>query len=233
MAWPENNLSLYDRVRAVPDSAKKRITGGRLNNMTNISPMWRIKALTEEFGPCGIGWKPELVNFRTFECTSGEIMCFVDANLYYKIPGTDTWSEPVFGTGGSMLVSLSKGALYADDEAFKKAWTDALSVCCKQLGIGADVYWESDEGNKYGSSGSGAKPARKPVTPPNIPAAPGEVTQAMLNEQAKNHLANKSDEEKAAIAEKIKAINGGKANYRAVEDMGIRKKLYELFGGKV
>ena len=232
MPWLENNLSLYDRVKAVPESAKKKITGGRLNNMTNISPMWRIKVLTEEFGPCGVGWRPELVDFRTVELPTGEVMCFVDVNLYYKVPGTEDWSAPVFGTGGSMLVSMSKGSLYADDEGFKKAYTDALSVCCKELGIGADVYWESDEGNKYGGK-YGNSQKQTPRKVPDTPAKPGEVTQAMLSERGKAYLADKTDEEKTAIAEKIKAINGGKANYRAVESEEVRKKLYELFGGKV
>ena len=50
-----NNLSLYNRLRNVPGDAQKKITAGRLKGMTNINPMWRIKALTEQFGPCGIG----------------------------------------------------------------------------------------------------------------------------------------------------------------------------------
>ena len=51
-----DNLELYEKVRAVPDSAKKKISGGRMNGKTDINPMWRIKTLTEQFGPCGIGW---------------------------------------------------------------------------------------------------------------------------------------------------------------------------------
>lgn len=46
-----DNLAIYNKVRQVPDEAKKRITGGRLNGMTDINPMWRIKAMTELFGP--------------------------------------------------------------------------------------------------------------------------------------------------------------------------------------
>ena len=47
------NLDLYDKVRAVPKEAQKQISGGRLNGMTDINPMWRIKTLTEQFGVCG------------------------------------------------------------------------------------------------------------------------------------------------------------------------------------
>ena len=35
-----------------------------------------------------------------------------------------------------------------NDEAFKMAETDALSVACKKLGIGADIYWAGDN-TKY------------------------------------------------------------------------------------
>lgn len=36
------NLDLYEKVRSVPDSAKKTINGGRTSGMTDINPMWRI-----------------------------------------------------------------------------------------------------------------------------------------------------------------------------------------------
>lgn len=55
------NMDIYNAVSTVPDSAQKRITGGRLNGMTDINPMWRIRELTELFGPCGIGWKYKIV----------------------------------------------------------------------------------------------------------------------------------------------------------------------------
>ena len=50
------NLGIYESVRKVPVSALKTISSGRLKGMSDINPMWRIKKLTEQFGPCGIGW---------------------------------------------------------------------------------------------------------------------------------------------------------------------------------
>lgn len=140
------NLELYDKVRAVPDNAKKNITGGRLNGMTDINPMWRIKTLTEQFGVCGIGWKPEIVRTWLDSGANGEISANVEIRLYVKVDGK--WSEPIPGVGGSMFVSKEKGGFYTDDDCYKKAYTDALSVACKALGIGADVYFEKDS-TKY------------------------------------------------------------------------------------
>ena len=50
-----------------------------------------------------------------------------------------------------MFVEIQKGGAYVSDECFKMATTDAISVACKQLGIGADVYWDKDK-TKYGST---------------------------------------------------------------------------------
>lgn len=139
------NLDIYNAVRKVPDNAKKPIQGGRLKGKTDINPMWRIKALTEQFGACGIGWYSKITQQWTEVC-GDEVCAFVNIELYIKVDGE--WSMPICGTGGNMLVQQEKAGVYVSDECFKMAYTDALSVACKQLGIGADVYWESD-GTKY------------------------------------------------------------------------------------
>lgn len=140
-----DNLYYYNQGREVPDTAKKPIEGGRMNGKTDINPVWRIKKLTELFGPCGIGWYYKSVRewLETYEKT---VAAFVKIELYIKVDGE--WSMPIQGTGGSMFVELQKNGAYVSDECFKMATTDAISVACKQLGIGADVYWEKDQ-TKY------------------------------------------------------------------------------------
>lgn len=143
---PDNqNLELYTRVRSVPDEAKKTIKGGRTNGFTDINPMWRIKVLTEEFGPCGIGWYYKPVK-KWIEQVGNEYAAFVDIELYVKI--NDEWSMPICGNGGSRLATSESKGIYVSDECYKMATTDALSVACKQLGIGADVYFADDK-TKY------------------------------------------------------------------------------------
>lgn len=139
------NLDLYEKVRSVPDSAKKTIKGGRTSGMTDINPMWRIKILTEQFGPCGIGWY-YIPTRKWLETSGNEIAAFVDIELYIKVDGE--WSKPIPGNGGSMFASKEKSGIYVSDECYKMATTDAISVACKQIGIGADVYWDSDR-TKY------------------------------------------------------------------------------------
>lgn len=142
-----NNLDIYNAVKEVPDNAKRKIQGGRLSGKTDINPMWRIKSLTSQFGPCGIGWYYKTVN-KWLERYGEEIVAFVDIELYIKVNGE--WSMPICGTGGNMFAEKEKSGIHVSDECYKMATTDAISVACKQIGIGADVYWESDK-TKYGS----------------------------------------------------------------------------------
>lgn len=141
------NMAYYEKLRSVPDSAKRSITAGRLKGKTDINPMWRIKRLTETFGPCGSGWYVQQVDHRIEEGHDGRRVAIVELALFYKLESGE-WSAPVFGTGGSMLVDMESKGLYTSDEAFKMAYTDAISVCCKMLGMGADVYWDADK-TKY------------------------------------------------------------------------------------
>ena len=142
-----SNLELWEQVRSVPAEAQKKITGGRLSGFTDINPMWRIKKLTEQYGICGIGWYYEVIKKELIPCANDEVVATLDLNLYIR-DGEKEWSKPIYGTGGSMLTSKEKAGLYNNDEAFKMALTDAISVACKALGIGADVYWSKDS-SKY------------------------------------------------------------------------------------
>ena len=139
-------MELWEKVREVPENAKKQISAGRLKGMTDINPMWRIKTLTENFGPCGVGWYTEVEKQWLENGAEGVICAFCNIRLYVKQDGE--WSKPIFGTGGSALVAKESKGLYTSDEAYKMAYTDALSVACKALGIGADVYWK-DGRTKY------------------------------------------------------------------------------------
>lgn len=141
-----DNLTIYNEVRNVPDSAKRRIEAGRLKGKTDINPMWRIKALTEKFGPCGFGWKYVITDKRLEQGANGEVAAFLDIDLFVKADGV--WSDAIPGTGGSAFVAKEKNGPYTSDECFKMALTDAISVACKVLGFGADVYWEADR-SKY------------------------------------------------------------------------------------
>ena len=155
-----DNMKIYEAVRSCPANALKPIQAGRLKGKSDINPMWRIKMLTEQFGVAGIGWYYDIVKQWTETGANGEVAAFVNINLYVKIG--DEWSKPIQGNGGSMLVTQERNGLYTDDEAFKKALTDAISVSCKALGFAADVYWNQDS-TKYSGNNAAQNAASKPT----------------------------------------------------------------------
>lgn len=142
------NLSVFNKVRQVPQSALKSIGAGRLKGMSDVNPVWRILAMTDAFGVCGIGWKYEITKQWT-ETYGNEIKGFCNINLYVKVDGE--WSDAIPGTGGSAFVTMERNGAYVNDEVYKMALTDALSVAMKSLGVAADIYFAkgADLGTKY------------------------------------------------------------------------------------
>lgn len=131
-----DNLAFWKSWEHVAPGMLKEIKGGNLNGKSDINPVWRFRALTDAFGPCGIGWIVKEVE-RWKDEAAGEISANVKVHLLIRIGGE--WSHPIEGVGGSKLCGKGRGE-GINDEAWKMATTDAISVACKALGMGADVY---------------------------------------------------------------------------------------------
>lgn len=163
------NMAIYEAGKTVPAEAKKTIKGGRINGFTDINPMWRIRTLTEIFGPCGIGWYYTIDReWLEGNESTGEVAAFVRISLYVKADGE--WSMPIVGVGGSMFAANESKGIRVSDECYKMAQTDALSVACKNLGIGAEVYWAAGETKYSSGQAQAAAPAQDPTkaTPEQI-----------------------------------------------------------------
>lgn len=183
-----NKMEVYDALRAVPKDALKEIQAGRLKGKSDINPMWRIKALTEQFGPCGIGWKYAITKQWLEPGGNGEISAFTNIDLFVKVNGE--WSDAIPGTGGSSFVANERNGPFVSDECFKMSLTDAISVSCKALGCAADVYWNSDA-TKYSKPQNTAPktqttaPQSKPQTAPNPDGKIDQKAMAALHAKAK------------------------------------------------
>lgn len=138
-----SNLENWDKLARPPVDALKQIKGGRLSGMTDINPQWRYKAMTEVYGQCGQGWNYEIVRTWTESGPDGQVCAFAQVNLFVG------QRAPIPGIGGSMLVAKESSGLRTNDEAYKMAITDALSVAMKMLGVGADIYMGRWDGSKY------------------------------------------------------------------------------------
>lgn len=217
----QNNpyMQYFDAARSVPDIAKKKIQAGKLKGMTNISPMWRIEKLTELFGPAGIGW---MTDKETYWVTEGAGEAMVNCTLQLRIFVDGQWSEPICGIGGSKLYGKGVGD-GINDEAYKMAQTDALSVACKNLGLAADVYYGMDD-TKYAEQGqrtwvTPAAPAtplfRTPSSPAKWTVPATQPTAAQSTEQSIfGELQTALEEVKAAQSqdELIRVWNAHKPN---------------------
>lgn len=181
-----DNLRFYTPGAVVPKEACKDFNNGKFSG-TDINRMWRVKVLTEMFGPAGIGWDFKLVDVHTEPVPmTGEVAIFAKGELKVKDPDTGEWSEPIVGYGGNYLI---KGVAIKDsngykiknddgsfklrlefsDEAYKMVETDSFGSACSKLGIGASVYW--NELTKYTANQSNEEGVQKSSTPKVVPSA--------------------------------------------------------------
>ena len=178
-----DNMKNWKRFEEVPSWALKRIPKGRLAGKSDISPIWRMQAMTEVFGPCGIGWRYTIDKIWTEPGTKDQIMVFVQASLQIKV--NDIWSGPIPGIGGSDLIANESRGPYGNNEAIKCALTDALSVSMKALGVGAKVYMGLWDGSKYidpapQNTGKGTPPPPPPEPEPE-PEVPKSEAFSLLD----------------------------------------------------
>jgi len=170
----EDNMKLWNEVKSPPPEVLKPIRGGRLKGMTDIKPQWRYQVMTEQFGPCGSGWY-YTIDKQWTETVGDETLCFCNVSLYVTLDGE--WSKPIPGTGGSKLGEMERAGLHANDEGYKMALTDALSVAMTRLGVASDIYMGLGSGSKYEAS---EPPVTKPA-PKKANGKNGPVAQAHKN----------------------------------------------------
>ncbi|NNU70402.1 hypothetical protein G9X67_34695 [Rhizobium sp. WYCCWR 11152] len=139
-----DKTALWDRLgRTDPAHTKKFKRAGGFEG-TAIKPMWSYRMMTEEFGPCGKGWGINQPKFDVVPATEGEILVYCTVSVWYE-----THDQMAFGVGGDKVVGKNKFGLSTDDEAFKKAYTDAVTNALKMIGVGADVHMGMFDDSKY------------------------------------------------------------------------------------
>jgi len=138
-----DNLKIWDALRRPPSEALKGFKRGGGFSGTAIKPMWSIQAMTEHFGPCGEGWGITKPKFETFNANN-EILVFCTVSIWWNDLSNEVW-----GVGGDKILVSQSSGLRTDDEAFKKAYTDAITNALKYLGVGADIHMGLWDGSKY------------------------------------------------------------------------------------
>lgn len=239
------NVRFYKQFMTTPKDAQKAFNNGRFSG-TDLNPMYRIKKLTEVFGPAGFGWWTQNVRYKFVEADITppdkktelpikETSVFCELELIIRDPETKEVSQPIYGVGGNTYIAQGKYGPRASDEAMKMAYTDAISIACKALGIGHDI-WYSNDRTKYtmnSDSAPATKPEAKPAeTKPDVESHT-EETAALIDEIAKklSEVAEKmpTKEEREKFAKETIVPIIGKMNYKSCTDIAkltaLRDKL--------
>lgn len=184
---------------------------------TAMKPIWIVKRMTEEFGPCGKGWgigKPEFQVEHSPDVTA--VYCTV--SVWWEKP-----EQVIYGVGGDQVRKQMKDREFVDDEAFKKAFTDAVNNALKYLGIGADIHMGQFDDSKYVAEVGREFEAAK---------SSAELKRNGVWQEFQNDLADVSslvtlDKFRADMRERAKAEGWNKTFMEAAKD-AIEGKVQEL-----
>lgn len=176
-----DNLAIWDRLaRTDPKHTKPFNRSGGFRG-TAVKPIYTEQKMTETFGACGVGWGISEPNYQLVNGSDGEVVVYCWLTIWYLDPATGARSEPVPGIGGDFAIKINKNGKFADDEAFKKAATDAVGNAMKHLGMSADVHMGQHDDDKYVTALrreiEAEEREHQASSPPPPPAAP-QMTEA-------------------------------------------------------
>lgn len=148
MSDTPDNLAIWNALAKTDPAHTKQFSRAGGFRGTAIKPMWIVKMLTDQFGACGTGWGIDKPEFQVVQ-GEGETLVFCAVRCWYA-SGPDRFHQELHGVGGDRIVTRRRdGAAFNDDEAFKKAYTDAIGNAFKFLGVGADVHMGLFDDSKY------------------------------------------------------------------------------------
>lgn len=186
------NLKIWKALSKTDQSYAKPFNRGGFKG-TAVNPTWQLQRLTEQFGPVGFGWYYEVTDTQVFPSGQGHHLVYLGLNLYVKMDGE--WSKPIHGRGGDFIVNVFEKGPKADDEAFKKAETDALGNAMKKLGMSADVYLGQFDDNKLTRAADPLEDKPKDINPATKTATSKEAMTRMLASIDKQTTPEKVDAE--------------------------------------
>ena len=134
---PNKNMKIWETLSKTNPEFTKPLPGYGGKKLTTIDPMYQIKMMTDLFGPVGLGWKYK-VDYKYIDG-----LVFAEVTIKYF---TNEWHE--YGPVCSVQ-NLSKSNNKLDDEAPKKAMTDAMTKAFSHLGMSADVFLGKFDDSKY------------------------------------------------------------------------------------
>lgn len=188
---------LWERVCTTDPRAVKPITGKQYKG-NSPKPYWIVERLTDEFGPCGLGWGFQIISERFERFSDTDTLHIAAVRFWYVLDGQRGELEQIGQTKASYVTS--SGNFMLDEDAPKKSVTDALVKCASYLGFAGDIFSGRWDDSKYvaeagkewrkrdeAAKTTDTKPAEvKPLKPGAISATDGAAD--ALQEQERNEM---------------------------------------------
>ncbi len=229
----DNKMDLWRRVFVTDPAAVKQITGKQYKG-NSPKPYWIIERLTDEFGPCGIGWGFSIASERYERFGEGaqaETLHIACVRFWYVLDGQRGELEQVGQTRGSY--TTRDGKFLVDEDAPKKSVTDALVKCASYLGFAGDIFSGRWDDSKYVAEAGREWAERRRQDDPErarwiaeriaeINAADSKdklrkVVEAALEVADRNADEDAANQINAALAAKVAAVKAKAAAAKAAE----------------
>jgi hypothetical protein len=140
------NKDLWQRAFTTDPLAVKPITGKQYKG-NSPKPYWIVERLTDEFGPCGIGWGFTILNERMERLTETDTLHVAVLRFWYVLDGQRGEFEQIGQTKATY--KTKDGGTLVDEDAPKKSVTDALVKCASYLGFAGDIFSGMWDDSKY------------------------------------------------------------------------------------
>jgi hypothetical protein len=214
-----SNTRHWDALKATDPKHTKSFSRSGGFKGTALKPIWIIEQMTKHFGPVGEGWGMGEPKFQVVDLTkdTGRVMVYCWVECWHTETGCSFW-----GVGGDTVQDQFRdGRMAPDDEAFKKAYTDAVNNALKFVGVGADIHMGQFEDSKYMKQVA----EQFALTLPEE-AELAEFIEAVSIAQTDDDLKSLLDRYKDAInkvgavkpAEKARAVQAYQARVKAIRD---------------
>lgn len=157
------NMKIWEALKTTDPKFTKKVEFGR--KFTSINSQYQLQRMTEQFGPIGQGWGYHVAH-SVERITEDYVLAIADVSIWWADEKVASYG-PVRGM--SPIVERGKNGLHFDDDAGKKAMTDALTKGLSHLGLSADVFLGLFDDNKYVQqvreqiANGNAQPAENPL----------------------------------------------------------------------
>jgi hypothetical protein len=140
------NKDLWKRAFTTDPRHVKPITGKQYSG-NSPKPYWIVERLTDEFGPCGIGWGFTILSERFERFSDTDTLHVASVRFWYVLDGQRGELEQIGQTKSSY--TTKEGKFMLDEDAPKKSVTDALVKCASYLGFAGDIFSGRWDDSKY------------------------------------------------------------------------------------